>query len=258
MEQCTPDLAGLRVVYSAWCSAVPFDTSLKMIHVEEKASGPLPGSTSESFFGSWLEHGTGGTCWAGNGALHDLLQALGFDVARAIATMLPSPDIRSPNHGSVVVSLDGDQWIADASILSGEPIRIPGPEEPASSGPLPRFEWFDGRPSVMWRMLAAPDGFPCRFERIGADTHEWDAFHQRTASWSPFNHQLNLRLMRGDLSIGVGSGKRFEFDSNGLVSATPLDREGRRRFLIEEIGISEEIAYRVPDDSPVPPRPQDR
>jgi hypothetical protein len=37
--------------------------------------------------------------------------------------------------------------------------------------------------------------------------------------------------------------------------ASPLDRAGRTRFLIEELGISEEIASRVPDDRPTPPRP---
>lgn len=256
VEPRTPDLAGLRSVYSAWCSAVSFDTSLKMIHIQKGESGPLPGSTAESFFRAWLEYGTGGTCWAGNGALHDLLEALGFDVARAIATMLPSADIRSPNHGSVIVSLDGECWIVDASILSGEPIRIPRPEEPVSPGPLPRFEWLEGQPSVVWRMLTVPDGFPCRIEQVGADAQEWDELHQRTASWSPFNYQLNVRLLRGDLSIGIASGKRFEFDKDGLVSATPLDRDGRRRFLTEEIGISVEVADLVPDDSPVPPRPE--
>ena len=111
VDRRAPDLAGLREVYAAWCSAVSFDTSLKMIYLAEQASGPLPGWTAESFFQAWIEHGTGGTCWAGNGALHDLLDALGFDVARAIATMLPSADIRAPNHGSVIVSLDGERWI---------------------------------------------------------------------------------------------------------------------------------------------------
>ncbi len=172
--------------------------------------------------------------------------------------MLPSPDIRSPNHGSVIVTLDGERWIADASILSGEPIRIPAPEEPLPRDPLPRFEWFEGKPSVTWRILPVPDGFPCRIERIGADAVEWDALHQRTAGWSPFNYELNVRLLRGETSIGVAAGQRFEFDRDGTLSASPLDRDGRLRFLIEEIGVSEQIARRVPDDLPIPPRPEGR
>ena len=258
VARCAPDLPGLRAIYAAWCSAISFDTSLKMIYLQEESRGPLPGSTADGFFEAWLEHGTGGTCWAGNGALHDLLAAVGFDVARAIATMLPVPDIKAPNHGSVIVTLEGERWIADASILSGEPIRIPAPEEPLPLEAPPRFEWFEGKPSVIWRILVVPDGFPCRIERIGADALEWDALHQRTAAWSPFNYQLNIRLLRGETSIGIADGQRFEFDKDGLLSVTPLDRDGCLRFLIEEIGISEQIAHRVPHDLPVPPRPDGR
>ncbi len=210
-----PDLAGLRSVYAAWCGAVPFDNTLKLIHTSEGRDGSLPGSTAEAFFGDWLERGTGGTCWAGNGALHDLLSALGFEVHWAIATMLPRPDVVGPNHGSVVVTIDGARWIADASILSGEPIAIRPEGQEDASEPLPRLSWLDAKPAVVWRMLMAPDGFPCRIERIGADAEEWDALHQRTAAWSPFNYQLSVRLLRG----------RREH-RRGLRAALPL-RAGR-------------------------------
>jgi len=93
-----PSLAGLRALYAAWCRRVPFDNVLKLIHISESAPGLLPGSTSESFFQDWLACGAGGTCWAGNGALHDLLAALGFRAERAIATMFPEAQT-APNHG---------------------------------------------------------------------------------------------------------------------------------------------------------------
>jgi N-hydroxyarylamine O-acetyltransferase len=256
VDRPAPNLVGLRALYGAWCGAVSFDNVLKMIHVGEERSGPLPGSTADSFFEGWLEHGAGGTCWAGNGALHDLLEALGFDVARAIATMLPSPDARGPNHGSVVVTVEGERWIVDASILSAEPIRMPDPDEPAAAGRLPRFAWFDGNPAVVWRILSAPGGSPCRIDRIGAEAGEWDALHQRTGTWGPFNYQLNARVFRGKTSVGVSSGQRFTFGPDGSLSASPLDRGGRIRFLIDEIGISEELARRVPDDQPAPPLPE--
>jgi N-hydroxyarylamine O-acetyltransferase len=249
------DLAGLRAVYAAWCRGVSFDNVLKMIHIAEERSGPLPGSRAESFLASWLECGAGGTCWAGNGALHGFLEALGFDVQRAIATMMPSY-FRMPNHGSVVVSLDGERWIADASILTGEPIRIPAPGEPAEAGPLPRFEWLDGKPAVIWRTLRVPDGFPCRFERIGADDAEWDAFHRESGVWSPFNFELSARVMRGASTIGVSPGERFAIEPDGSISASPQDHAARQRFLVDELGISEDVARILPDDRPVPPRPE--
>jgi N-hydroxyarylamine O-acetyltransferase len=249
------DLAGLRSLYAAWCGAVPFDNVLKLIHTAEGRSGPLPGSTTDSFFEAWLECGAGGTCWAGNGALHDLLEALGFDVMRAIATMMPSANMRGPNHGSVVVLLEGERWIADASILSGKPIRITAPGEAAGTGPLPRLEWLDGKPAVVWRTLRAPDGFPCRIERIGAEAAEFEELHRKSAVWSPFNYELSGRLTRGRTTLGIAGGERYAIEGDGPISASPLDRAGRTRFLIEELGICEEIASRVPDDRPTPPRP---
>lgn len=44
---------------------------------------------------------------AADRALHDLLQALGLDAARAIATMLSSLEAREANHGSVIVTVAG-------------------------------------------------------------------------------------------------------------------------------------------------------
>jgi N-hydroxyarylamine O-acetyltransferase len=254
VERPARDLEGLRTVYAAWCGLVPFDNTLKLIHLAEGRPGPLPGSSAESFFESWLEHGTGGTCWSGNGALHDFLEALGFDVARTIATMLSSPGAVGPNHGSVIVTLEGKRWIVDASILSGTPIRIPSPGQEAEDGALPRFAWLGDRPAVLWRAPRAPDGFPCRIDRIGAEPGEWDTLHQRTVDWGPFNHQLNARVLRGETSLAVALGQRFTFGPDGALSASELDPDARLRFLVEELGISEMLARRVPADRPGPRR----
>jgi len=258
VDRPAPDLAGLREVYAAWCEAVSFDNVLKLIHLGENRSWPLPGSTADDFFDSWLACGAGGTCWAGNGALHDLLAEIGFGVERAMATMVSSPAVRGPNHGSVVVSLDEERWIADASILSGEPILIPAAGKPARGGPLPRFEWLDGNPTVIWQTPNSPDGLVCRFERIGVDAAEWNTLHAQSVTWSPFNYELHARLMRGATTVGINVGHQYSFANGGQVSASPIDRNGRARFLIEELGITEEIAQRVPDDRPIPPRPKDR
>lgn len=170
--------------------------------------------------------------------------------------MLSMPDVVGPNHGSVVVALDGERWIADASILSGEPIRIPDSGEvPAGDVRLPRFEWLDEKPAVRWRALNAPEGFLCRFERIGAGWAEWDSLHQATAAWSPFNYMLDARLLRDGASIGAARGQRYVFTADGSHVAAPLEGEARTRFLVEELGISTAVAERVPADLPVPRRP---
>ncbi|MBI3723864.1 arylamine N-acetyltransferase [bacterium] len=251
-----PDRDGLARLYSAWCESVSFDNVSKLVFLAEGRTGPLPGSTAEGFFASWLEHGTGGTCWAGNGALHDLLAALGFSVERAAATMMASPGTKGPNHGSVVATIGRERYIVDASILSGTPLRLPGPEEPLdASTRLPRIELRDGRPAVIWRTLRAPDGFPCRFERVGLSAEEWDALHQRTAAWGPFNYALGARRNRGREVIAFGMGQRYSFSAEGALASEPRDRAGRDRFLVEELGISRELVARLPEDRPLPPAP---
>lgn len=245
------DLPGLERLYAAWGERVPFDNVQKLLHLSQGRRGPLPGSSATAFFEPWLAHRTGGTCWAGNGALHDLLLALGFEVERAAATMMASPDQAGPNHGSVVVHLAGERWIADASILSGRPLRIPRPDERLDpSAPLPRVERMGERFAVMWRTLRAPLGFACRFERIGLGAAEWDALHQRTAAGGPFNSALSARLNRGAVSLGYGAGLRFELDAAGGLVTEPRDRAGRDRFLVEELGMTAALVSALPDDGP--------
>src|SRR4051812_48928349 len=79
-----PTVESLRTIYAAWCRHVPFDNVRKLIHVRAENPGPLPGNTPEDFFGAWLKHGTGGTCWSGAGAFFALLASLGFNVRRGV------------------------------------------------------------------------------------------------------------------------------------------------------------------------------
>lgn len=86
-DRPTPTLDGLQRLYAAWCRKVPFDNVRKLIHLHSHSPGPLPGDDPAEFLTAWLAYGTGGTCWAGNGALHAVLVSLGFDAARGMGTM---------------------------------------------------------------------------------------------------------------------------------------------------------------------------
>jgi N-hydroxyarylamine O-acetyltransferase len=120
-----PDVSrgGLTSLYRAWCRHVPFDNVRKLIHVRAGNPAALPGDAPNEFFEAWLTHGTGATCWAGNGALCELLCAIGFDARRAAATMMVAPNL-PPNHGSVVVTLDDQPVVVDASTMFDEPLPI--------------------------------------------------------------------------------------------------------------------------------------
>jgi N-hydroxyarylamine O-acetyltransferase len=249
----TIDLAGLSRLYARWCQRVPFDNVLKLLHLREAWPGPLPGSNAADFFRLWLEYGTGGTCWAGNGALHDLVCALGFSSQRGIATMMPTPEPRAPNHGTVVVNLDDGRFVVDASILSNVPLAL---DQMQGDGPLPRLTRLAGATAILWRSPAAPEGFPCRIERIGVDDDEWDARHQRTAAWSPFNFSVRARLNRGDDIVGYTDGARYAFRGGESLATRSVDRAGRDAFLAE-IGFDPDLVSRLPEDAATPPAPDD-
>ena len=96
------DLGGLRDVYAAWCLSVPFDNIAKLIALRAPRGAPLPGMDAAEFFGRWLEHGVGGTCWITSNALCELLLALGFEARRVAGSMGDSGYL---GHGSVKVRL---------------------------------------------------------------------------------------------------------------------------------------------------------
>jgi N-hydroxyarylamine O-acetyltransferase len=250
-----PTLAGLRALYAAWCFKVPFDNVRKLIHLRRNDPGPLPGSDVADFFEWWLRYGTGGTCWAGNGALHALLRSLGFDSARGVATMMAAPNI-APNHGSVVVNWEDRCYLVDASILHGEPLEL------ADSGSAiahpawgVRFSLRDGQRIVQWRPLNKPEGLDCRIEQLDVAAEVFHDFHERTRPWSLFNYQLYCRINRGNGVIGTALGQRVEFDATGNPVQRDLHPNERSRFIVETLGMHEEIGAMLPPDIPTLPPP---
>ncbi|MFN2377159.1 MAG: arylamine N-acetyltransferase [Candidatus Binatia bacterium] len=253
------DLAGLREVYGAWSRSVPFDNLRKLLHLADGSPGPLPGDDVLDFLEGWLRWGTGGTCWAGNGALATLLATLGFRAERRLATMLVAPNL-PPNHGTVVVTLDGSPWLVDASILFGEPLLLDRDRETSVDHPARgvRCAMREDRWHVRWRALHAPNGLDCRIEERSADAAEFSARHDETRGWSPFNYQVNVRTNRGDRALGIAFGNRVEIDASGAVSLAALDHEARQRVLIQDLGFDPAFVDRVPADMPTPPPPFSR
>ena len=250
-------LAGLTRFYQAWCQRVPFDNIRKLIHVRTDNPAALPGDTPNEFFEAWLAHGTGATCWAGNGALCDLLASIGFDTRRAAATMMVAPNL-PPNHGSVVVHLGGERYIVDASMLFMQPLPL------RAGASIEHPAWgvdarsVDGHFTVRWNPLRRTDLLDCRFNQYDVSPAEFSAFHEATRTWSPFNFNLNLNVVRDGGRLAAVEGSRVVVGARGDLVSTPFTGEARLRFLVDEIGISEEIASLLPDDAPMTPPPGSR
>ncbi len=251
-----PNLSSLRLLYDAWCRRVPFDNIRKLIALRGQHSGPLPGDDPTDFFSAWLRYGTGGTCWAAHGALHALLITLGFNSMRGVATMLVAPNI-PPNHGTLTVVLDEERYLLDASMLHGEPLRL-RPTEPAEIGHPAwgiRSTFEQGQWLLHWRPLHRTEGVDCRIDALETDADDFQRRHEDTRVWSPFNHELVVRLNRGHRVTGIAFGRQVEIDDLGNVVDLPLDSIQRIKFLIEILGIDESIVAALPLDEKTPPPP---
>lgn len=256
-ETPATDLTGLREIYSAWCHHVPFDNCRKLIACRSGATGPLPGDDPTDFFKAWLQHGVGATCWAIHGAWCELLSAIGFKAQRAVATMMVAPDL-PPNHGTVIVEIDGRFHIVDASIMFVEPLPIQRGQEAGIDHPAwgVRGHWLGEKYAIRWRALHAPEPFDCRIDEWPVDGARYATQHEATRIWSPFNYQLNFNLVREGGRIGVGMGEGVRIASDGSVTRFPLT--DRLAYLVDVLGISEELARQIPPDVPTPPPPGSR
>ncbi len=254
-----PTLEGLGALYGGWCQAVPFDNVRKLIHARAGLDEPFPGGTAADFFAAWLKHGTGGTCWAGAGAFHALLSSLGFDAERGIGTMLVTPEL-PPNHGTVRVRFDDAYYLVDCSNLHGEPLPLHHGAETRVTHPAwgVRCAQRAGHWYVHWRPLQQVGGLDCRLESFGASQQEYLQRYEKTRTWSPFNYQVTARLNRGDRVTGLAFGQAVTLASDGTAQERPVTHEERLRVLIDEIGVSEEMASQLPEDTPTPPPPWSR
>lgn len=256
-DRPTPDIDGLTELYGAWCHSIPFDNLRKLIDLRADPGGPLPGDDPAEFLRAWLDHGVGGTCWAGNGALCALLEALGFDARRGVATMMVAPDL-PPNHGTVVVSLPEGTFLVDASILFVEPLAMTEGREARIAHPAwgVTGHWPDHRFAVRWRALHVPEPFDCRIDELAVDARRFHEQHEATRDWSPFNFEATFTVVRDGGRVGLAHGQAVRIDEQGAVTAEPLkDRLG---YLVDELGVSPQLARQVPEDVPTPPPPGSR
>jgi N-hydroxyarylamine O-acetyltransferase len=191
-ETVPADLNGLRAVYAAWCQRVPFDNIRKMITLRSEGEGPLGGLEAQDFFEHWLEYGSGGTCWPSSNALYSLLVSLDFTARRVAGSMF---DMGMVNHGSVIVTIDGKDWMVDTSILSNSPLPIGAevyihddPAIPVEIEPLENLHmlWIDFMP--------VPVHVPCRLMEDPVDSNYYnERYEVFSRQMSPFNERLYFR-----------------------------------------------------------------
>lgn len=257
LERPARYLAGLNRIYSTYCGHVPNDNIQKRIWLTEKQTGPVTGGDPIEFFENWLAHGTGGTCFPASEGLYALLRALGFDAKRVSGSVIMEGIEREANHGSLLVRLEGGDYLVDPqhASFSALPI-IPG--QPSSTG--------DGIHDI--RAIPVAGGFelqsfpgsnrqePLRIrfdlENCLVD-HDFFLAHYamsalRERNRSPFNDALFICRRFPNSIVIVGRGNRMEVSSDNAVTKSEITIDERNRILVEELGISKEITKAIPPD----------
>lgn len=226
------DIEGLRELYGAWHAGVPFDNLRKMIAMRSAQEGALPGGHAEDFLEAWLAHGTGGTCWPRVNALTALLQACGFEARRVAASMR---DLGLLNHGSVKVSIGGQDWLAD---LVSAPVPLTD-EVTVHVDPLSALEVepVDGTHLLWWDVTPGADYLPCRVMVDPVDHAFFLQAYEQSRAASPFNHRLYVQLSRRGRLVSLIGRQRFTRTAAG-TGQVELSREELLGTLESQIGIS--------------------
>jgi arylamine N-acetyltransferase len=228
---------------------------VKRIHLASGSAAPIPNGDPDFFFESWLEHGTGGTCWPSTLALHALLVALGFDVRIGSAAMSgdPSPEVHS--HGTLLVTTHepgGDElWWVDTSMLTDEPVPLV-PETPTTlDHPLRpvRVEPRRGLWQVHWFSPALGGEMPCRLLDADVtvehclDRYEWS----RGSGNGPFNQAVFSTRTEANAVRAYAFSELVELAEHG-ITRTKVAPDDRNTVLHEVFGYSHAILEQLPPD----------
>ncbi len=157
------------------------------------------------------------------------------------------------NHGSVLVTLDGIDYVADPGFGSFKVLPLV-PGAPASAGEgifeiraIPSGTGFE---ILMYMAHNREELLPFRTE---PDHDPVDhAFFLARYDWSskngPFNDALFIRYQFPDRILSISRLNKFTVAADGTVSKTEMTDAERKDALADEFGLSREIIEALPPD----------
>jgi arylamine N-acetyltransferase len=236
------DLAGLRAIYGAWCERVPFNNVGKVIALRTDAASPLRAIHAIPFFENWLAEGVGGTCWPSANALYTLLRSLGFDARRVAAHM---QDAGFFNHGTVIVTADGGEWLADSSLLTGIPLPLTRETFVARDAVFNSEVELDGDTHLVWTHWPTNSAYlPCRVFSNAVTHAYYRERYEATRERSPFNQRLFARRNREGEMLMLSGSERFTKSSARGIEGRALSSGELLDSLRREFGLSDSVLER--------------
>jgi len=251
------DLSGLNKVYAAYSHHIPNDNVLKRIWLVGEKSKQVTGGDPTEFFENWLKHGAGGTCFPSNGALCELLNALGFDARRILGAVMMEGIEHDGNHGTVLVRIGDTDYLADAQLASFCVLPLVA-GQPASTGNGIhdiRAVPFTGGFEVQWypgSNRQTPMVTRLNLERPAVDHGTFLAQYALSAlrdrKRSPFNEALFIGRHFPDRILNVGRTTLTTISHDNVVTKREITPAERAQILVDQCGLSEEIVAAVPPD----------
>ena len=250
--QPTLDIAGLDTLYGAICSSIPFDNVQKRIWFASDRKKPATGGDPVEFFENWVRHGTGGTCWPCSGSLYALARALGFRARRIAGSVIVANYPAGANHGSVLVKLDGVEYVFDLCFGSFKVLPlIPGQSASTETGinTLKAAANEAGGHELFFHLgwSTAPLPFRPEPEHDPVKHPFFLARYDRANRVGFFNDTLLVSRRFPDSIVTIGRGHKLVLTERGLTT-TELTSALRDEVLVEELGLSMEVVERIPPD----------
>ncbi len=181
-----------------------------------------------------------------------MLQSVGFG-ARRIAGRIVLDEYPGINHGSVVVTLDGADYLTDGQMAFFNPLPLT-PGVPSRSGagfhdigaePVGRgFEatFYPGaKRETPFCFRTDPDHDP-------VDHAFFLGGYDRSRHSSPFNDALYVSRHFPDSIVTLFRHIKITVASDNTVTKTEISDAERKKVLVEELGISQEMAEGLPPD----------
>ena len=140
LHQPAPTLAFLDGLLRAWAGCFPWESASRIARHRRPGAPADHARRPEAFFADALRLGTGGTCFESNLALHALLTALGYQSTLHFCDMKERGAWQIDPHSALIVTLDGQSYLADAGYPIPGVIRLAPADPVVKETPVYRYE----------------------------------------------------------------------------------------------------------------------